>query len=720
MTLGAACAASQPAAEPEATPVSTAPTPPPTPRDEGHVVTFHGVDVPDPYHALEDLDAPDTQAWVVAQRDHARAWLDALPSRPALRDRLAALWRHARWGTPERRGGLLFHAYNDGTQDQAVLMVRQSADDPGRVLVDPNPWSEDGTVALGGWSVSDDGRWLAYAIAEAGSDWRTWKVRDVRTGEDLPDELLWVKFSNATWLPDGSGFFYNRYPEPSQTGDATFADLANQAVWFHRRGTPQTDDVLIHEDPEHPQWGFDASVPEGGEHLVLYVGQGTEEKNRVWTWRLADLPLDRPGARTTVPPTKVLDDFDASYLLVSLVDGRLLLRTDQGAPRGRLIAVDLAHPERAAWRELVAEQPDALRSATRVGDHLVLSYLHDATSLLHVHALDGRLEHTVALPGLGTAGFVSGHAGDPEGFLSFEGFTTPDTVLALDPATGATATVFTPEVPADLGPWVTEQVFVPGKDGTRVPVFLVHHKDLDRSRPHPTLLYGYGGFDIPITPAFRVMTLAWLEQGGVYASANLRGGGEYGRAWHDAGTKTSKQNVFDDLIASAEWLVDQGWTTPAQLGVHGRSNGGLLVGAVLTQRPDLFGAAVPSVGVLDMLQYHRWTIGWAWASDYGTAEESEEMFRYLLRYSPVHNTRPGVRYPPTLVTTGDHDDRVVPGHSYKFAAALQHDQGGDAPILLRVETRAGHGAGTPVSLLVDEQADVLAFLWESLGGSTSP
>ncbi len=700
-----------PAPEAAIRPEITVPAPPATPRDEAHRDVYFGVEVADPYHALEDSNAPDTQAWVTAQAAHARAALDQLPARAALHARLTELYTFPRRSPPLKAGDRYFWTYNDGTMDQSVLVWGAAPAGSASTLIDPNTLSEDRTVALAEWVPSDDGRYIAYALAEAGSDWRTWRVRDVATGTDLADELRWVKFSGASWLPDGSGFFYARFPAPES---ADFeAKLAFQSVWFHRVGTAQEADILIHADKDHADWGFDGAVSEDGTRLWLTVTQGTEEKTRVYWHPIAALGLDAAGTTVRAKPTKLFDAFDALYVYLGEQTGRAWFWTTKDAPKGRIVSIDLAGTGELV--DVVPEGPDVVQSAAWIGGRLVVRTLHDAASQLFVYEPSGTLVANVALPGLGTVDSVTGRASNPIAAFGFSGFTTAGEIHSLDVTTGATTLIERPKVVFNPDDFVTEQVRYPSKDGTEVPMFLVRRKDLDRTQPQPTLLYGYGGFNIPITPSFSVSNLAWVEAGGVLAIANLRGGGEFGEVWHEAGTKLKKQNVFDDFIAAGEWLVARGWTTPAKLGTHGRSNGGLLVGATLLQRPDLFGAAVPGVGVHDMLKYHSWTIGWAWASDYGTSADDEAMFKALAAYSPVHNAKPGT-YPPTLITTADHDDRVVPAHSFKFGAALQAaQQDPSRPILLRIETRAGHGAGTPVSMKVDEEADKLAFLAHYLG-----
>jgi len=668
----------------------------------GDVVdTHHGTLVADPYRWLEDTDAPDTRAWIAAQNRLTRSWLDGVPARERIRERLTALWDHARAGVPWRRGDRWFQLRNTGLQNQSVLWTMDAADAGGRVLLDPNLLSPDGTVSLSAAAVSEDGALLAYATSDAGSDWMTWHVRDVETAADRPDVLEWSKFSGAAWTADGSGFFYSAY-DPPERGAAYEARNLGQRLHHHRLGDRQEDDRLVYARPDEPEWGFDPDVTEDGRWLLVHVWQGTDRRNRIY---LADL-----AAGGDVRP--LLDDFDAGYEVVGAVDRVLYVRTDLDAPRGRIVAIEIDRPQRDAWREVVPEAADTLERVALVGDRLVAVYLRDASSRIRLFALDGAPAGAVELPGLGTVDALAGRQADRALHFTFSSFTRSTSVHRHDLATGATSVVRDAALAVDG--YATEQVFATSADGTPVPMFLVRRAEATPGTPAPTLLYGYGGFNIPVTPSCKVWWLVWLELGGVLAVANLRGGGEYGEAWHDGGRLANKQNVFDDFAACARWLVDEGWTSPARLAINGGSNGGLLVGACMTQRPELYGACVPEVGVLDMLRFHTFTIGWGWASDYGTVDDPEQ-FSTLLAYSPVHNVRPGTAYPPTLITTGDHDDRVVPGHSFKFAAALQSAQTGEAPVLVRVETDAGHGVATPTGKLIDQRADVLAFLVRALG-----
>lgn len=662
---------------------------------------YHGTVVADPYRWLEDPDAPETRVWIEAQNALTRAYLDSIPERAALHARLTELWNYERFSTPSKEGGLYFWSRNDGLQDQSVLYVASALDAEPRVLIDPNGFSEDGTVSLSGTSVSEDGRYIAYATSDGGSDWNTWRVRDIETGEDTDDLIEWSKFSGASWTHDGAGFFYSRYPQPE---DPLEAVNEHQKLYYHRLGTPQSEDTLIYEDPAHPTRGWGGYVTRDGETLVIYGREGTEDKNRLYYKDLTE-----PEA----PIVKLLDDFDAQYWLLHNEGRTWWLVTNNSAPKQRIIQVDLDRPEPEHWVEIVPEGDNVLRDADVVGGKLIVEYLDDAHTVVMVGELDGSGMTELELPGIGSAGGFGGEPDDPETFYYFTGFTTPTRLYRLDVSTGESTLWKEPEVDFDPDQYVTKQIFYPSKDGTQIPMFIVHKEGIELDGSNPTLLYGYGGFNVSLTPYFSTSRLVWMEQGGVFALANLRGGGEYGEEWHQQGTLHNKQNVFDDFIAAGEYLVAEGYTSPSKLAIQGGSNGGLLVGAVSIQRPDLFEAALPAVGVMDMLRYHLFTIGWAWASDYGRSDDPE-LFPTLMAYSPYHNLAEGIDYPATLVTTGDHDDRVVPAHSFKYAAALQHAHAGSDPVLIRIETRAGHGAGKSTSMKIDEVADQWAFLVDQL------
>ncbi len=668
---------------------------PPARRSE-QVDDYHGTSIGDPYRWLEDVDSPETRAWIEAESALTERVLSAMPEREAIRLRLTEIWDYERFGVPGRVGERYVYLKNSGLQNQSVVYIADRLDAPARVLLDPNTFSADGTVALGGLAFSDDGRFAAYALTSSGSDWLTWRVRDVETGTDLDDELQWSKFSTASWLPDGTGFYYCRYNAPDEATQFK-GENYNHQVYFHRVGTAQAEDVRIYERPDHKDWNFGPDVSEDGRWLVIHVAEGTDPNNRLFVQ-----DLHAPGS----PVVEMLPDADAAYSYIGNDGDRFYLRTTKDAPRGRVVARTLTDPTLV---EIVPETPDALESVSLFGDTLVLAYLRDAHAVVFRRGLHGGAPVDVALPGLGSVGGLGGKRRERETFFSFTSYTVPASIYRLSVDDGATTRIFAPTVRFDPERFTSEQVFFASKDGTRIPMFVTGRRDLARDATAPTILYGYGGFGVSMTPAFSPAILAWLELGGRFAVANIRGGGEYGEAWHLAGTKAQKQNVFDDFIGAAEYLIAQGYTTSPQLAISGGSNGGLLVGACLVQRPELFGAAVPTVGVLDMLRFQKFTIGWAWTADYGSSDDPDE-FRTLLGYSPLHNIRPGTAYPATLIVTADHDDRVYPAHSFKFAAALQAAQGGPAPILIRIESKAGHGAGKPTNKMIDEAADRYAFL----------
>ena len=678
----------------------------PETRRSDQVDVYHGTRVADPYRWLEDDNSAETAAWVKAQNAVTQKHFAGISQRPAVLKLYTALYDFEKFGVPTQEGGRWFWTRNSGLQQQAVLYMARSLSETPTVALDPNLLSADGTVALTGSVPSRDGSLLAYGTAGAGSDWQTWRVRDLATGKDLPDRLDWVKFSSAAWTIDGKGFFYSRYDAP-KPGAALTGSNHFQKLWYHRLGTPQSADLLVMESPAEKEWGFSATVSDDGRWLAITVWKGGT-KNGLLMLALAQ------GAYGGGTPWPLTMDFDATFRPVGFDGDRLFLRTDKGAPRGRLVAVDLKAPAAANWKTLVAEGPDALTDASAVGGRLVLQYLRDASTLVRVHAADGSQQREVALPGIGTASGFDGRWGDADTFFSFTSPTTPPAIYRYTLASGEATLFKRPRTAFDTEQFETRRAFVTSKDGTRLPIFISHRRGLKMDGSHPTLLYGYGGFNVSETPGYSVTAATWMKMGGVHVSAVLRGGGEYGEAWHEAGTKLKKQNTFDDFIAAAEWLVDNKVTRPSRLAIMGGSNGGLLVGAVLNQRPELFGAALPLVGVMDMLRFHKFTIGWAWKPDYGSSDDPAE-FKALLAYSPLHNIRSGKTYPPVLVTTADHDDRVVPAHSFKYIAALQAADTGPAPKLIRIETQAGHGAGTPTSKIIDERVDLLAFLAHSFG-----
>jgi prolyl oligopeptidase len=675
----------------------------PPARREDLVENLHGTPVPDPYRWLEDDHSDETTAWVRAQNDLTFSLLEQIPAREEIRQRMTELWDYEKFSPPFKRGGRYFYTRNDGLQNQAVLVWQSSLEGDPRLLLDPNTLSADGTVALAAYAVSDDGQYLAYSLNSAGSDWQEWRVRLVDTGEDLPDLIRWSKFSGAAWTTDNAGFYYSRYDTPTE-GEAYKGANYYQKLYYHRLGTSQDADTLAYERPDQKEWGFGGEVSHDGRYLIISVWHGTFQENAIFYQ-----DLQQPGA----PVIELFNQFDAAYTYFGSQGSRLYFLTNHAAPLYRVIAVDVDNPAPEHWQEIIPAAEDTLISASIVGDQIFAISLHHAHSLVRVFDLEGQLIRTLELPGLGTVVGFEGTRQDSETFYLYTSFTTPGVIYRYDLTSGESYVFRQPALRFDPSQYITEQVFYPSRDGTRVPMFISYKQGMERNGQNPTYLYGYGGFNIAVTPAFSPANLVWMERGGVFALANLRGGGEYGKPWHDAGKQRSKQNVFDDFITAGEWLIEQGYTTSARLGIHGRSNGGLLTGACLTQRPDLFGAAIVTVGVLDMLRYHKFTIGWAWVSDYGSPDDPDD-FRYLLTYSPYHNVRPGVSYPPTLVTTGDHDDRVFPAHSFKFAAALQAHQSGPDPVLIRIDVRAGHGQGKPTAKLIAEATDILAFLTHHL------
>ena len=702
MSLGANASAPDPRAD-AAEPVARKGLNYPTATKSDTVDTYHGVKVADPYRGLEDPDSPPTRAWVEAENKITFGYLESIPARAQLKDRLTKLWDYEKFGAPSKHGDRYFYSRNSGLQNQSVLYSTASLGAPAEVLIDPNTLSADGTVALSGTSVSEDGKLIAYGVAAAGSDWVEYKVRDVATGQDRPDHLRWIKFSGADWLKDGSGFFYGRFPEP-EPGASLKAPNYFQKLYFHKLGTNQGDDTLVYERPDQKEWQFASTVSEDGHYLVITVSKGTDDK-----YRILYKDLTRPDAK----PVELIDNFEAEYSFLDNDGPVFWFKTNKGASRGKVIAIDTRDPAPSKWVDVIPEQPETLRGVSIVADTFIASYLKDAHAQVKLHDLKGKFLREVEFPTLGTAAGFGGKRTDTETFYAFTTFTAPPTVYRYDMKTGQSTVFKRPNVDFNPDDYETTQVFYPSKDGTKIPMFLSHKKGLKRDGSNPTYLYGYGGFNIALTPAFSPANIVWMERGGVFAQPSLRGGGEYGEAWHQGGTKLNKQNVFDDFIAAAEYLIAQKVTSTPKLAIGGGSNGGLLVGACLTQRPDLYGAALPAVGVMDMLRFHKFTIGWAWIDDYGSSDDPA-MFPYLQGYSPLHNIKPGTSYPATMVTTADHDDRVVPAHSFKFAAALQAAQSGDAPILIRIETKAGHGAGKPTSKVIEEAADRWAFLLRSL------
>lgn len=665
------------------------------------VDTYFGTSVPDPYRWLENDTSAQTAAWVAAQNNVTGEYLSKIPFRGALLRRLTAVADYEKIGAPAKKHGKYYFYKNDGLQNQSVLYVQDSLNGEARVMLDPNKLSADGTVALTGTSFSHDGKYMAYTISRSGSDWTEIYVIDTESGQTLDDHIVWAKFTGAAWC--GDGFYYSAYDAP-EAGKEYSNVNENHKIYYHKIGTPQSADRLVYENKAYPKRFYSASVSDD-ETLLFVYESGDGAGNALYV-----KDLTKPDA----PLTAMATDMRYQYYPVETIDGKTYIFTNYGAPKGRIMAATTAKPAQKDWTEVVAEGQSVLSGVQIIGGKLLLTYDKDVANHAYVYSLDGKMEHEVKLPGLGSVGF-SGDKDDRECFFTFTSFTVPGAVYRYDIGQNTYSLLRAPKVDFDSDGFVTEQVFYPSKDGTRIPMFLTYKKGLKRDGRNPVYLYGYGGFNISLNPGFSSSRIPFLESGGIYAQTNLRGGGEYGEEWHQAGTKMRKQNVFDDFIAAAEWLIKNGYTGKDKIAIVGGSNGGLLVGACMTQRPDLFRVAVPQVGVMDMLRYHKFTIGWNWASDYGTSDDSKEMFEYLKSYSPLHNLKKGTRYPATLVTTADHDDRVVPAHSFKFAATLQECNDGTHPTLIRIDSKAGHGAGKPMSKVLEEQADIYGFIMYNLG-----
>ncbi len=671
-----------------------------------HVDTYHGIEVVDPYRWLEEdvRESESVAQWVQAQNKVTATYLEKLPARTTIEQRLTQLWDYEKFGTPFKSGGRYYIAKNDGLQNHYVYYVSDNLDSRKRILFDPNQWSKDGTVALGGIAFSEDGCYAAYGIQESGSDWRTWKVRDIESGQDLNDTLKYLKFTEVAWDHDAKGFYYAKYPDPDFKDQ--FQSLNREMkVMFHRLGTVQSEDEVIYYKPDQPDWGYDVAVTDDGHYLVLSIWLGTDPKYRIM---VRDLSQTRARFEDVVPT------FDHEYTLIDNDGPVLYFSTDKDAPRGRIVAIDLSQPEPKQWREIIPESEFPLEGVNLVNNQFICIYLQDVTSQIKLYSLDGQYIRSLALPALGKAGGFGGKRTDTETFYSFQSFAIPPSIYRYDMLTGESRLLERARVDFDPDQFITKQIFYPSKDDIRIPMFVTHKKNIPLDGTNPTLLYGYGGFNNSLTPEFSVSRLAWMEMGGIYAVANLRGGGEYGQTWHEAGKRFNKQNVFDDFIAAAETLISMKITSAEKLAIMGASNGGLLVGACMTQRPDLFAAAIPSVGVMDMLHFDEFTAGRFWTDEYGSAKDDSAMFEYLLGYSPYHNLKIGTAYPATLVTTADTDDRVIPGHSFKFIARLQECHRGKTPVLIRIETRAGHGSGKPTSMIIKEQADIYTFLKKNL------
>lgn len=675
----------------------------PDAKRENVVDTLHGVAIADPYRWLENPDDSATVAWVTAENTITRAYLDSIPDRAKIQSRLTELWNYPKYSAPAKKGTNYFFSKNDGLQNQSVLYWQEGPEGEPKVLIDPNTLSADGTVALTLTTVSEDGSLLAYGLSGSGSDRQDVKIRRVKDGVDLNETIKWCKFTSIAWLPDGSGFYYNRFPEPG-TVKKEDENRFNK-VYFHKIGTQQNQDKLIYEEPSNPDRGFSPMVTEDGRYLLIYVWQGTDPRNRVYYFDL----------KTGTPITKLLDAGDATWSPVHNEGTTFYFFTNLDAPKGKLISIDISNPAPDQWKTIIPEQPEVLDFVTVVNRQFVAGYMKDAHHELKVYSAVGEFIKEIPLPAVGTVGISSSKSTDTDMFVTFTSFVYPPTIFRYDFTTGNLKLFRRPEVKFASEDFETRQVFYNSKDGTRVPMFIVFKKGIKLDGTAPTLLYGYGGFNVNMTPGFSLSRLIWMEAGGIFAMANLRGGGEYGEDWHQAGMLEKKQNVFDDLHAAAEFLAKEKYTSADKLAINGGSNGGLLVAAAMTQRPELYGAVVCQVPVIDMLRYHKFTVGSYWIPEYGNAEADSTQFKFMLAYSPLHNIREGVNYPPTLITSADTDDRVVPAHAKKFAATLQHTYKGKNPILIRIETKAGHGAGKPTSKVIDEAADIYSFLFKQFG-----
>jgi prolyl oligopeptidase len=677
----------------------------PVTRTVDHVDVYHGTKVPDPYRWLEDDNSAATKAWVEAQNEVTFAYLDKIPFRAQLTARLKQLYDYEKYSAPARKGDYFFFRKNDGLQNQSVLYIQKGIEGKPEVLIDPNAWSKDGTTILTVFAPSKDAKLAVYGVSRGGSDWQEYNVLDLSTRKPLTDKIEWVKVSSAAWR--GNGFYYSRYPQPEKGRELSSANEDHQ-VFYHRIGTPQAQDELVYSDPKNPQRFHTVSTTEDERFLILNISdRGTGKQGNA----IMVMDLSKPGAKFTPLIPEITDD---SYNVLENIRGELLVYTDNNAPNGRVVRINPANPAPANWVDIIAPKTEPIDGVGTAGGKIFVTYMKDVASKAYVHNLEGTLENEIALPGLGSVSGFGGNMDDKFVFYNYTSFTYPTTIFRYDISSRRSSTFRAPEVPGlDTNLFETKQVFVNSKDGTKVPMFLTHRKGIALDGTNPTLMYGYGGFNIATTPGFNSLRIALLEQGFVYASVNMRGGSEYGEEWHDQGTKTKKQNVFDDFIAAAEWLIANKYTSPARLAAQGGSNGGLLVGAVINQRPELFKVAIPQVGVMDMLRFHKFTIGWNWIADYGSSDNPEE-FKALHAYSPLHNVKPGQKYPSTLITTADHDDRVVPAHSFKYAAEMQAKASKETPILIRVETTSGHGASN-VTKQIEVTADIYAFIMHEMG-----
>ncbi len=669
-------------------------------RKENILEYYHGTLIADPFRWMEDPVSEETRAWVESQNQRTASFLQAVPARQRLQKRLTELWDYPRYSAPHKEGERYFFWKNDGLQNHAVLYRQASLTGEPRLVIDPNTFSEDGTRALTGYSFSHDAALLAYSVSSSGSDWQEFRVRRLDDSQDLPDRIERCKFSNVAWKHDNSGFYYNRFPD---AGTVDQADETNfNRVYWHTLGTSQSEDRLVYEQPADKELGFSPYITEDGRYLVLNVWQGTDTRNRIYYCEVENESGEF---------IRLLNDMDASYEFIDNDGPVFYFQTDKDAPHGRIIAINTRQSEPAVWREVVPEQADVLSFVGMVDDTFVTAYMHDAFHRLKLYSSQGEFKKELALPAIGSITELAGKRADKELFIGFTSFLNPSSIYRYDAGSEQMTLLREAQINFDASAYEARQVFYTSRDGTRIPMFVLHKRGLELNGHHPTILYGYGGFNISLTPSFSVMRLVWLESGGVFAIANLRGGGEYGEEWHRAGQLENKQNVFDDFTAAAEFLIESGYTSRRRLAIMGGSNGGLLVAACMLQRPDLFGAVLCMVPVTDMLRYHKLTIGRYWIPDYGNAEENPEHFKFLYAYSPLHNVQSGVEYPSTLITTADTDDRVVPAHAKKFAATLLAAQSGPNPVLLRVETKAGHGMGKPTAKVIEEQSDIFAFLF---------
>ena len=664
------------------------------------VDVYFGTEVADPYRWLENDTSAATAAWVEAENKVTNEYLAQIPFRKQLLERLTNLANYEKIGAPFKKHGKYYFYKNDGLQNQSVLYVQDSLEGEPRVFLDPNKLSDDGTVALTGLSFSHDGKYAAYTISRSGSDWTEIYVLDTVTGQLLDDHIEWAKFTGAAW--QGDGFYYSAYDAPVKGKEFSNVN-ENHKVYYHKIGTPQTEDKLIYQNPAYPKRFYYTGTSEDERILFVYES-GAGRGNNLF---IKDLK------KANAPFIQLTTDFDYQYSPIEVIDNNIYIFTNYGAPRNRIMVADINNPKLENWKELIPEMESVLSSAEVIGGKLFLTYDKDASNHAYVYSQKGEHMHEIKLPSLGSVGF-SGTKDDKECFFVFTSFTTPGTIYKYDMDKNSYELYRAPKVEFNSDDFVTEQAFFPSKDGIMIPMFLTYKKDLERNGNNPVFLYGYGGFGISLNPGFTTSRIPFLENGGIYAQVNLRGGSEYGEEWHIAGTKMQKQNVFNDFISAAEYLINNKYTNPDKIAIVGGSNGGLLVGACMTQRPDLFKVAIPQVGVMDMLRYHKFTIGWNWASDYGTSEDSQEMFEYLKGYSPLHNLKPGTKYPATMVTTADHDDRVVPAHSFKFAATLQECNDGTNPTIIRIDSKAGHGAVNPMAKVLEEQADIYGFIMYNL------